>query len=67
MIKTVIESTNGLGVFYWEPAFIKIASTDWYDREDKWHEKVCGWASKYALSYDSHYSNGGGSVMDNQA
>ena len=67
LIKTVIESTNGLGVLYWEPAFIKIASTDWYDREDKWHEKGCGWASKYALSYDSHYSNGGGSVMDNQA
>lgn len=68
----------GLGVFYWEPAWIPVR---YYDKkadnaEDilasnkkAWEEKGSGWASSYCGSYDANDAGKwyGGSSWDNQA
>lgn len=68
----------GLGVFYWEPAWIPVQVYD-YDldtaeevlssNKNKWEEFGTGWASSYAGSYDSEDAGQyyGGSSWDNQA
>ncbi len=68
----------GIGVFYWEPAWIPVGiynknsdNADEVLNKNKriWEEKGSGWASSYAGSYDAldagkYY---GGSSWDNQA
>lgn len=68
----------GIGVFYWEPAWIPVQV---YNKKDKnssdilkenkkaWEEKGSGWASSYAGSYDPADAGKwyGGSSWDNQA
>ena len=52
---------NGLGVFYWEPAWIPV-------EKKSWNLYGSGWASKYAKGYDPEVcddENGG--TWDNQA
>ncbi len=69
---------EGLGVFYWEPAWIPVQlyKKDLKNhkrilRENKkiWEEKGSGWASKAAGSYDADDAGKwyGGSSWDNQA
>ncbi|MDO5293418.1 MAG: glycosyl hydrolase 53 family protein [bacterium] len=68
----------GIGVFYWEPAWIPVQV---YDKEAanaeeilaenkaSWEENGSGWASSYAKSYDPDDAGQwyGGSAVDNQA
>lgn len=84
-VRDVIEAVNniednaGIGVFYWEPAWIPVTYA--YDKEGnylesvhesnkkKWEEFGSGWASSYSDEYD-HEHGGlyyGGSVKDNEA
>ncbi len=68
----------GLGVFYWEPAWIPVQVYD-EDAEDaeevlasnqeKWEKYGSGWASSYAAEYDPDDAGEwyGGSAIDNQA
>lgn len=69
---------KGIGVFYWEPAWIPVQV---YDRTSTdaeevlagnrtiWEEKGSGWASSYAGKYDPNDAGKyyGGSSWDNQA
>ena len=67
LIKTLTETTNGLGVFYWEPAWIPVVASDYYEASYKWETFGSGWSSSYATSYSSEEYSAGGVVMDNQA
>ncbi|GMA36708.1 hypothetical protein GCM10025876_29120 [Demequina litorisediminis] len=59
----------GLGVFYWEPAWLPVGTAD--DVESNkllWEEFGSGWASSYAGEYSTDAGkNYGGSAWDNQA
>jgi arabinogalactan endo-1,4-beta-galactosidase len=78
LINTVNEA-GGLGVFYWEPAWITVGDTtgltgDEYsakvaDNQELWEKNGSGWASSYASDYDPDDAGKwyGGSAVDNQA
>lgn len=42
----------GIGVFYWEPAWIDVPGTNWDEIHAKRETYGAGWASSYAGSYD---------------
>ena len=58
----------GLGVFYWEPAWIPVPGESWEDRSILWEKYGSGWASSYATEYDPEDAGVyyGGSAWDNQ-
>lgn len=70
---------KGLGVFYWEGAWISVGDTrrlggdDYTARVEKnkllWESEGCGWAASYANDYDPDDAGKwyGGSAVDNQA
>ena len=62
---------DGLGVFYWEPAWIPVGTGGKTNAElvKKWNEYGGGWATKAAGEYDPTDAgkNWGGSGVDNQA
>ena len=65
---------NGIGVFYWEPAWIPVQIWNGSDEklaENKalWEEYGSGWATSYAGEYDPNDAGKwyGGSAWDNQA
>ena len=82
-VRTVIQAIknvgdNGIGVFYWEPAWIPVtvydSSAD--NAEDvlnanktAWEKYGSGWAASYASEYDADDAGKyyGGSAVDNQA
>ncbi len=82
-VATVIDAVNnigdaGLGVFYWEPAWIPVGVVDMdssdatavYESNRKaWESMGSGWASSYAAGYDPKDAGQyyGGSAVDNQA
>ncbi|MCR5743250.1 MAG: glycosyl hydrolase 53 family protein [Lachnospiraceae bacterium] len=72
------DSTYGIGVFYWEPAWITVGDTtgltgtDFDERyaanQTIWETYGSGWASSYSGGYDSDAGTWyGGSAVDNQA
>lgn len=82
-VRNVIEAVKeagegGIGVFYWEPAWIPVQVYD-ADSADSaavlsqnqklWEQYGSGWASSYAGSYDANDAGKyyGGSSWDNQA
>ncbi|SFG75385.1 arabinogalactan endo-1,4-beta-galactosidase [Lachnospiraceae bacterium C7] len=72
-----VENKNGIGVFYWEPAWIPIRHVTGNEKNKakilrqnrkKWEKYGSGWASSYAGEYDeSARSWYGGAVVDNEA
>ncbi len=73
-----VVNAGGLGVFYWEPAWIPVNHIDWYSssastalasNKEAWEKFGSGWASSYAASYDPKDAGKyyGGSAWDNQA
>ncbi|MGL5315473.1 MAG: glycosyl hydrolase 53 family protein [Peptostreptococcaceae bacterium] len=59
----------GLGVFYWEPAWLPVGNMDSIeDNKIKWEQYGSGWASSYASEYDPEDAGKwfGGSAVDNQ-
>lgn len=58
---------KGLGVFYWEPAWIPVPGNSYADREKLWNEHGSGWATEHAVEYDESATYAGGSSYDNQA
>ena len=70
-VRDVIQATvdaGGIGVFYWEPAWIPVGD-DYESNKIKWRDFGSGWAAIYASIYDfadagAYY---GGSACDNQA
>ncbi|MCD7883618.1 MAG: glycosyl hydrolase 53 family protein [Lachnospiraceae bacterium] len=78
VISAVAETTNGIGVFYWEPAWIPVqvydadaedAETVLAENQEIWETYGSGWASSYAAEYDPDDAGVyyGGSAVDNQA
>ncbi len=68
---TVANRTGGagIGVVYWEGAWITVGGASWEENHEKWEKYGSGWASSYAAAYDpadagKYY---GGSAVDNQA
>lgn len=77
VIDTVASIDDGIGVFYWEPAWIPVKAYD-ADAEDAadvlagnkeaWEKYGSGWASSYAGAYDKDAKDWyGGSAVDNEA
>lgn len=61
---------KGLGVFYWEPAWLPVGkSEDLDENEIMWEKYGSGWASSYSGSYDPEDAGQiyGGNCVDNQA
>ena len=60
----------GLGVFYWEPAWLPVGTPDELAANKVlWERDGSGWATSYAGEYDPHDAGQwhGGSAWDNQA
>ncbi|MBR3332998.1 MAG: glycosyl hydrolase 53 family protein [Clostridia bacterium] len=67
---TVVNRTPaGIGVCYWEGAWITVGTDSWEKNHEKWEQYGSGWASSYAKVYDPKDAGKyyGGSAVDNQA
>ena len=67
---TVVNRTPaGIGVCYWEGAWITVGTDSWEENHEKWETFGSGWASSYATVYDPDDAGKyyGGSAVDNQA
>lgn len=60
---------SGIGVFYWEPAWICVPQENDASRSELWERYGSGWASSYSAQYDPDDAGlyYGGSACDNQA
>ncbi len=70
VIDTVANKTkNGIGVVYWEGAWITVGTESWEKNHEIWEKYGSGWASSYASVYDPKDAGKyyGGSAVDNQA
>jgi arabinogalactan endo-1,4-beta-galactosidase len=71
VIKAVVNvGEAGIGVFYWEPAWLPVGpATQLEQNKAIWEQYGSGWASSYAAEYDPHDAGAwyGGSAVDNQA
>lgn len=66
---TVVNGTPaGIGVVYWEGAWITVGTESWEENHEKWEKFGSGWASSYAAVYDPEDAGKyyGGSAVDNQ-
>lgn len=80
VLTTVMDTTGGIGAFYWEGAWISVQDISGYDegsdeykkilKENKalWEKYGSGWAASYAGKYDPDDAGKwyGGSAVDNQ-
>lgn len=60
----------GIGVFYWEPAWLPVGPPEaWEQNRVLWEQHGSGWATSYAGEYDPDDAGQwyGGSAWDNQA
>ncbi len=69
IIEAVSQMDQGIGVFYWEPAWITVGGSSYEENQELWETYGSGWASSYASSYDPDDAGKyyGGSAVDNQA
>ena len=60
---------DGIGVCYWEGAWISVGTGSWEENHEKWEKYGSGWASSFAAVYDPDDAGKyyGGSAVDNQA
>ncbi|MBD8068641.1 glycosyl hydrolase 53 family protein [Bacillus sp. PS06] len=74
-VRDVIEAVvnvgeAGIGVFYWEPAWIPVGPAEnLTENKAIWEKYGSGWATSFAAEYDPHDAGAwyGGSAVDNQA
>ncbi len=59
----------GIGVVYWEGAWITVGRNSYEENKQKWEKFGSGWASSYASAYDPDDAGKyfGGTAVDNQA
>ena len=69
VIDTVSQVPGGIGVCYWEGAWITVGTQSWEQNHALWEQYGSGWASSYAAVYDPNDAGKyyGGSAVDNQA
>ena len=60
---------SGIGICYWEGAWITVGGGSWEENSALWERYGSGWASSYAAVYDPKDAGKyyGGSAVDNQA
>ncbi|MHB8130581.1 MAG: glycosyl hydrolase 53 family protein [Mobilitalea sp.] len=58
----------GLGIFYWEPAWLPVPGETFEDRQPLWEQYGSGWASRYSAEYDPTDAGVyfGGTAWENQ-
>lgn len=71
-VREVIDAVHrcgGLGVCYWEGAWISVGRSSWEANRALWETFGSGWASSYAAAYDPEDAGRwyGGCAVDNQA
>ncbi len=76
VVNAVASATNGIGVFYWEPAWIPVQVYDknadnaaqvLAQNKEIWETYGSGWASSFAGEYDKDAGEWyGGSAVDNE-
>jgi len=78
-LMAAVHEAGGLGVFYWEPAWITVGDTTGMTGSEfdaqlaankaRWEEFGSGWAASYAAGYDPDDAGQwyGGSAVDNEA
>ncbi|QUC66973.1 glycosyl hydrolase 53 family protein [Aristaeella hokkaidonensis] len=67
---TIVNRTpSGIGICYWEGAWITVGTNSWEENHELWEQYGSGWASSYASVYDPKDAGKyyGGSAVDNQA
>jgi len=69
VIETMANTTNGIGVCYWEGTWITVGTSSWEENHEKWEKYGSGWASSYAAEYDPKDAGQwpGGCAVENQA
>ena len=70
IIDTVVNKIpDGIGVCYWEGAWISVGGNSWEENSALWEKYGSGWASSYAAVYDPNDAGKyyGGNAVDNQA
>ena len=69
VIECVSNMKDGIGICYWEGAWITVGTSSWEENHEKWEKYGSGWASSYAAVYDPNDAGKyyGGSAVDNQA
>ncbi|MGN0159844.1 MAG: glycosyl hydrolase 53 family protein [Lachnospiraceae bacterium] len=70
VVQAVVDTGDaGMGVIYWEPAWIPVPAESQEEREECWKTFGSGWASIYSADYDPEDAGVyyGGSAWDNQA
>ena len=69
VIRTIANDTkNGIGVVYWEGAWISVGTESWEKNHEIWEKYGSGWASSFAAGYDPDDAGKyyGGCAVDNQ-
>lgn len=73
-LRDVIEAVtkvgeSGIGVFWWEAAWLPVPGETWEERSALWEKYGSGWASSYATEYDPDDAGKyyGGCAWENQA
>ena len=69
VMEVVAAIPAGIGICYWEGAWITVGRNSWEENHEKWEKFGSGWASSYASGYDPNDAGKyyGGSAVDNQA
>lgn len=64
----VNDTTNAIGVFYWEGTWISVGTSSYEENKVLWEQYGSGWASSYSSEYDPEDAGRycGGSAVDNQ-
>ena len=69
-INAMKDTTNGIGICYWEGTWISINKGNWSTNHPYWDTYGSGWTTKYAYGYDPDVSDASyshGCLVDNQA
>ena len=68
-VTEAVQKGGGLGLFYWEGAWITVGTKSWEENHRRGEKYGSGWASSYAGAYDPNDAGlyYGGSAWDNQA
>ena len=68
-VAATVSAAGGLGICYWEGAWISVGTSSWEENHEKWETFGSGWASSFAGEYDPKDAGRyyGGSAVDNLA
>ena len=68
-VVNAMNDIGGIGVFYWEGAWVSVGTESWEQNAELWEKYGSGWASSYSAEYDPDDAGKyyGGCACDNQA